>query len=86
MDYNERDLEREQLILEFPGWCVYVTGIREGEFLPHARRNGPLDSLAALPLVVQGEDWTDLRDQIIRAESSVQEALHRQRSGSGILP
>lgn len=74
------DLEREQLAAEFPGWALYLTGVRAAELRPHARRNGPtIDGLDGHPLVVSGDDWTDLRDEIIHAEADVQGVLRLQR-------
>jgi hypothetical protein len=74
------DLEREQLAAEFPGWCLYLTGVRVGEFRPHARRNGPhIAGPWENALIVSGKDWTELRDAIIHAEADVQGVLRLQR-------
>jgi hypothetical protein len=50
----------EEIVREFPGWQVWL-GINRRWY---ARR-----PLASPPLVVDGEDLADLRDQVCRAQA-----------------
>jgi hypothetical protein len=45
---------------EFPDWYPW----RGTNHLAYARRRG-----VSPPLIIRGEDWVDLRDEIIRAEA-----------------
>jgi hypothetical protein len=62
----------EPYAAEFPGWTAW----RAVNGLVYARREGTSPAL-----VVRGEDAVDLRDQIIRAESRLQELTASSRPG-----
>ena len=64
---------KESIEQEFPGWEVWQGVDRRW----HARIRG-----AAAPVMVHGDDVVDLREQIIRKVSQLEEAAYQQTQSS----
>jgi hypothetical protein len=57
----------ESLSGEFPSWEVFP-GVTD---LVYARLRG-----SSPPVVVRGEDWRDLRDEMVRAVSKIKQGIY----------
>ena len=66
---NETDVTADSIEAEFPGWQPFRGVDRRW----HARIRG-----AAAPVMIHGDDLVDLREQIIRKVSQLEEAAYQE--------
>jgi len=70
---GDHEVTRESIKAEFPGWEAFQ-GV---DLLWHARIRG-----ATPPVMVHGEDLVDLRDQIRRGISKIEERQYRAQGST----